>query len=379
MNIFKIANLLAQGNKRMFDIPVQEQYIFMNSLKEPKNDFERSYNQFLCQEFFVPFWKRCIWWGVSIIALPIAILVFWIKGLSIRFIKEIETIAEKKGMDEILPNELTSKYNINHDVWFAGAGLANTDIKFILLHVIGWRQPYFMLKITLLISVFSPRITKYRPKQLIEHSEYSFGSSIITEYCHYRGVKHINVQHGEKLRYIRDAFFHFDECYVWDKYYVNLFKELYAEPTQFKVSVPPSLKIDCSSHKNEAYYADFKYYLAADNESEISSIASAMNQLKMNGKKIKYRIHPRYTDINILRKYVDEDEIEYPANVNIIDSISNTSYAVGSYTTVLLQAHLAGVQVILNDVTYRERYNQLKEYGYILANKDVAKLSDFCS
>lgn len=379
MNIFEISKLLARGNKDMFDIPVREQYIYMNSLKAPKNNFERSYNQFLCQEFFVPIWKRCLWWVISIIALPIAVLFFWLKGRSIHFISEIDTIAEKKGMDEILPDELTSKYNINHDVWFAGTGLSSVDIKFLLMHVIGWRQPYFMLKITLLISVFSPRITKYHPKQLIEHSEYSFGSSIITEYCHSRGVKHINVQHGEKLRYIRDAFFCFDECYVWDEYYVNLFKELHADPAQFIVSVPPSLRIDCSLHKNVACYADAKYYLAADNESEITSIVSAMNQFKKDGKKIKYRIHPRYTDVNILRKYVDEDEIEYPSNVNIIDSVSNTSYAVGSYTTVLLQAHLAGVKVVLNDVTYRERYSQLKEYGYILANKNVKKLSDFCS
>lgn len=50
-------------------------------------------------------------------------------------------------------------------------------------------------------------------------------------------------------------------------------------------------------------------------------------------------------------------------------------YAVGSFTTVLLQAYLSGKKVLLDDVTFHYRYNQLKEYGYILAKDDVEKLS----
>lgn len=61
---------------------------------------------------------------------------------------------------------------------------------------------------------------------------------MLTDYFHTRGVKNINVQHGEKLMFIRDSFFHFDECYVWGDYYVKMFVRMKAEPNQFIVSVP---------------------------------------------------------------------------------------------------------------------------------------------
>lgn len=53
MNIFKIALLLEQGNKSLFDVPVQEQYANMNSIGQLTDDIDRSYKQFLCQNFFV--------------------------------------------------------------------------------------------------------------------------------------------------------------------------------------------------------------------------------------------------------------------------------------------------------------------------------------
>ena len=376
MNIFKITRLLEKGNKTQFDIPIQVQYSYMNRLGEPTDDIDRSYKQFLCQNYFVPLWKKCIWWIVGLLATPIAVLILFGKGRSIHFEERIDTIAENKGMDEIFPAALYEKYEINHKFWNAGFGLSINDVKYIVKHILGWRQPYFVFKIVLLIAQYSPKITKYQPKHLIEHSEFSFGSSVITDYCHSRGVKHIDVQHGEKLRYIRDSFFHYDECYVWDEHYVNLFKEMHAEPSQFKVAVPPSLRIDCKVHHNPSVYADYKYYLAADTEEDIKSIVASMAFAKSEGKTVKYRIHPRYTDLNVLRKYVGDDEIELPKEVSILESISNMEYAVGSYTTVLLQAYLSGKKVLLDDVTFHYRYNQLKEYGYILAKDDIEKLSE---
>lgn len=376
MNIFKITRLLEKGNKTQFDVPIQEQYAYMNSLGEPKDDIDRSYKQFLCQNYFVPLWKKCVWWVVGLLATPIAILVLFIKGRSIHYVERNDTIAENKGMDEIIPAALYEKYEINHNCWNAGFGLSVNDVKYIVKHILGWRQPYFVFKIVLLIAKYSPKITKYHPKHLIEHSEYSFGSSVITDYCHRRGVKHINVQHGEKLRYIRDSFFHYDECYVWDEHYVNIFKEMHAEPSQFKVAVPPSLRIDCKVHHNPSVYADYKYYLAADTEEDIKRIVASMAFVKREGKTVKYRIHPRYTDLDVLKKYVGGNEIELPKEVSILESISNMEYAVGSFTTVLLQAYLSGKKVLLDDVTYKKRFDQLKEYGYILAKDKVERLSE---
>jgi hypothetical protein len=181
--------------------------------------------------------------------------------------------------------------------------------------------------------------------------------------------------HGEKLKFIRDSFFRFNECYVWDQYYVNLFVRQYAEPSQFVIAIPPSMRIDKSIIQDANIYADYKYYFAKYNEEQVQAVINAMNILKRAGKKVKYRIHPRYSDLALLRKYVNNEEIEYPSEVGIVDSLSNCGCAVGSYSTVLLQAYFSGINITLDDVAFKEMYNRLNEYGYILMNKNLERLS----
>lgn len=376
MGLVKALYYIDKYSKHQFDIPVEEQLLFMSSLGQPKDDIDRSYKQFRCQELFSPWWIRTFWFLISIFTIPVMLCFLLWKGYKARFIVKVGTIAEDKGMNEIIPQELSLKYEIHHKEWNSGYLLIKSDLFYIFTKLIGKYQPFFIFKAIMQIAAYSARITKYQPIRIIVHEEFSFCSSLLTDYCHYRGVEHINVQHGEKLIYIRDAFFHFDECYVWDEHYENIFKEMHAESTQFRIAIPPSLHIDCINHQKISAYADYKYYLAADTEADIKNIVTSMVFAKREGKTVRYRIHPRYTDLNVLRKYVSDEEIEFPKEVSILESISNMEYAVGSYTTVLLQAYLSGKKVLLDDVTYKKRFEQLKEYRYILAKDDIEKLSE---
>lgn len=186
----------------------------------------------------------------------------------------------------------------------------------------------------------------------------------------------MDVMHGEKLFSIRDAYFHFDETYVWSDHYVKLLTSLKAEPNQFRIAVPPSLHIDCEKYNRPEVYADYKYYLAAYDETTIKHIVDAMAFTKYEGKTVKYRPHPRYSNIEWLRKYVSEDEIEYPKSVTIQESLSNLDYAVGSYTTVMVQAYFSGKGVIMDDVAELKEYNLLKSLDYILSGDEFDKLSN---
>lgn len=378
MNVFKIAVWLEKGNKGMFDIPLDEQYAYMDSLGEPKDDIDRSYKQFQCQLYFWPVWKKILWWPMAVLVIPVALLLFWVQGLGIKFERQVDTIGEDKHMDEIIPEELSSAYDIDHKAWHAGAGLTGDDLCYIFRKVLGRRQPYFIMKSILFLTPYSARIKRFNPKRFIIHNEFSFNSSLLTDYCHWHNVEVINVQHGEKLRYIRDSFFHFDRCYVWNQHYVDILSRQKAEPTQFREAVPPSLKIEVSARQNSAIYADYKYYLAFSSEEEIKGIVASLEFAKREGRTVKFRPHPRYTDMSVLQKYVGEQEIEDVKNVGILESISNMEYAVGSYSTVLLQAHFSGKRVLLDDVTYKSQYNQLQDYGYILSDnlEGVGKLSE---
>ena len=97
---------------------------------------------------------------------------------------------------------------------------------------------------------------------------------------------------------------------------------------------------------------------------------------RREGKTVRFRPHPRYSDMDLLKKYVSEEEIETPQKVGILESISNLDCAVGSYTTVLAQAYFSGKNILLDDVTFKSQYNQLKERRYILIGNNPQKLSD---
>ena len=378
MNYFKILLFMEKGNKGLFDFPKKEQMDYLNSLGEAKDDITRGYKQYLCQnEFVKPKWKIWVFNVGGAITLPIVLCYFLIKRIFEKKRIPIYCLIEKKGMPEVVPIEVREKYqpSVNYQ---GGTSLGIGDLGFICrLGIKAPHHPYFTFKAMMNVARYSDLIYRYHPKVMIQFGEFSFSSSVLTSYCHKHSVKHVNIMHGEKLYNIRDSFFHYDECYVWSEHYVRLLSSLKAEPTQFRVAIPPSLKIDCEKYKKPEYYADYKYYLAAGSEDTIRNIVAAMTFAKLGGKTIKYRPHPRYTDVNLLRKFVAEKDIEWPHEVNIQESIANLGCAVGSYTTVMIQAYFSGKQVIMDDVAQKKEYDVLHSLSYILSGDEFERLSNY--
>lgn len=376
MNYFKILRFLQRGDKSQFQVSVEDQESFLNSLGEARNDIDRGFKQYLCQNFFVPKWKVCLFNVAAAFIVPFMVMFYLLKGLFVRKGERVGAIIEKKGMEEVIPVVVREKYQPDNRYWNESSSMSLKDIGFFLKLVAkSPHHPYFVLKAMMNVVRYSDMIRRHSPSVMIEFGEFSFSSSILTAFCHRYGVKHIDIMHGEKLWFIRDAYFHYDECYVWDEYYANLFRSLKAEPTQFRVALPPSLHINTDAQSNLNAYADYKYYLALYSEEQIAGIVRSMAFAKQEGKTVKYRPHPRYSDLDLLRKYVTEDEIENPAQVGILESVSNLEYAVGSYTTVLSQAYFSGKKVVLDNITYRQQYEDLKKMKYILSEKQCEVLS----
>lgn len=377
MNYFKILHTLQYGDKNSFDISVEEQKTYLKSLGDADGDIDRGFKQYLCQNYCVKGWKV---WTLNIVAaifVPFMVAYFLFKGACSKKGEKVHTIIEDKGMVEVIPQIVTDTYHPDCRYWHERASLSLLDLTFLLKMIArAPRHPYFVLKAMMNVAYYSDMIRSHCPSVIIQFGEFSFSSSVLTAYCHEKGVKHIDIMHGEKLFFIRDAFFHYDECYVWDEYYAELFRSLMAEPTQFRVALPSSLRIDADSFKNSKVFSDYKYYLAFYNEEQIASIVRSMAFAKGEGKTVKYRPHPRYSDMELLKKYVRTEEIEMPKEVGIIESISNLDYAVGSYTTVLSQAFFSGKGVVLDDVTFESVFHKLKEFKYILSSKDTVKLSE---
>ena len=378
MNYFKILLFLEKGNRDLFTYPKEEQIAYMNSLGEPGDDIDRGYKQYLCQnQLVLPKWKRAFFNTAGVVALPFMILYFMAKRLFVRRAEHINCLIEKKGMPEVIPNEVIEEYRPSEE-YQVGSSLGFCDLAFVLkLLSRAPFSPYFVFKAMMNVTRYSHLIYRYSPKTMIQFGEFSFSSSILTEYCHRYGIKHVDIMHGEKLFYIRDAFFHYDESYVWSNHYKDLLISLKAEPAQFRIAVPPSLKIDNVKYRNNKVYADYKYYLAPFTEDKIKRITESMEFAKKEGKTVKYRPHPRYSDIGLLKKYVSDDDIEMPNLVSIQESVANMSCAVGSYSTVLVQAYFSGKNVLMDDVAEKQQYLQLRELNYILSDDSFDRLSNY--
>ena len=377
MDYFKILRFLQRGDRGSFSVPVEEQRAFLDSLGEAHNDIDRGLLQYLCQNYFVPKWKVLFFNMLAAILVPFILLYYLFKGLFVNDYETVTSIIERKGMEEVIPSVVKERYHPDERFWHEASSLVLGDISFLLKMVIrAPLHPYFILKAMMNITYYSDMIRRHHPSSIIQFGEYSFSSSILTAYCHSHGVRHINIMHGEKLFFIRDSFFHYDECYVWDEYYVELFRSLKAEPTQFRVALPSSMQIDIEAYHNPEVYADYKYYLALYSEYQIQSIIQSMAFAKYLGKTVKYRPHPRYSDIELLRSYVSPEEIEFPEKVGIMESISNLTYAVGSYSTVLSQAYFSGKKVLLDDMTFKNQYDNLYSMKYILSSTGSIKLSE---
>lgn len=374
-----IMRFLAQGDKTWADVTYEEQKGILESFPAPHDDVERSFFQYKCQNVFRGEGKILLYNFISLLLLAPVLSLLFVKGLVIRKKDTYSIIGEFKGFDDIIPRDFVNK-PINNNVWLRHYSLSYFDfsiIKVLFFHRYFF-SPYFVLKLVLKISGYSYMIESYSPSIILTHNEYSFTSSFLTMYCEKRGVEHINAMHGEKLYYIRDAFFRYSKCYVWDEYYRQLFISLRCKDNQFVISCPRSLVFNPLFCYNESHYSRYKYFLQDYNYDKLMSIINSVSMLGLNNEKLRFRPHPRFSDINLLRRHVPENMIEYPDKVPISESIASCDFVIGYYSTVLFQGFKVGKTVIINDVAYSAEYEQLKDHKYILCgNPTVKRLSEW--
>ncbi len=97
---------------------------------------------------------RFIWFSISIFGIPVILCTLFCRR-KLGYITKIDTIAENKGMDEIIPKELSLKYDIHHKEWDSGYSLTQADMHYIMSKLIGKYQPYFILKAIMQIAAYS--------------------------------------------------------------------------------------------------------------------------------------------------------------------------------------------------------------------------------
>lgn len=367
------------GSQELAADGLRKQQAYLASLPEPQDDAERSYRQYQCQTAS----HRSSWRG-HILDFA-ARLVTWVLLL-----RDDPDPACPKGGGEgtekravflrqgvtlsIVPSSLTAEYRIDEMPYMGPRRLTAEDRRFFRDMV--WdryrKDGLFCLKLLLRMEMYAYARMQGPYCAVLTHTEYSYASSFLTAYCRYHGMEHINVMHGEKLYSIQDSFVHFDRFYVWDAFYRDLFVSLRAEPAQFRVELPPSMQPWRADGVEKS--VDYTYYLQAEDRAMLEKIAQALHTLQARGMVIAVRPHPRYTSPEAMRFF--QHFLVEDCSISIEQSILRTKRAVSRYSTVLLQASINGVSVVVDDLTAPERFAQLAELKYIMLSLPHTLLSE---
>lgn len=363
---------LERKNNSLFEYPLEKQRAYVAHFREPKDDIERGYFQYRCQ---MKFNKPIIRLLLNIASLPM--MLMYLKKANSEIVKseQANAVFFSDGIpNNIIPDELRNEVGKIEIVNEKREYLTAQDKIFVKKlwkrYPLSWQ---FLLKCLMKIRFYRYEIEREHPESIIVCNEYSFTCSVLTKYCEEQGIRHINVMHGEKLYFMRDSFFHFNECYVWDEHYKKIFKELRAEKKQFKVVIPPSLRMEKS---NVPKSIDYTYYLGAERDEILKIIVDVMESLRKSGKAVAIRPHPRYSDVGEIRRIAPDLEIEDVQKLPIEDSLNRTAYAISVYSTVLNQASCNGIGVVLDDVSNPSKYDRLKEIDYIMLSKEHELLSE---
>lgn len=380
MDIKKINKIIKRKSKTAFDFDLEKNLQYMNSLPNPKSLLDRSYLQYKCQAFQKG-WGLIYIHNLMAFLLIVPLVIYLLSRKKINkekySSKNNKAVFIYSGLRNIIPDSIKREFEIEEVSFAKDYYLDFNDIKDVFNLISRFfYSPYFTLMLIYKISIYRYLIDAYSPNAIICTSEYSFTSSYLTQYCKTKNIEHFNIMHGEKLLYIRDSFFEFNRCYVWDIHYINLFKKLRAEITQFRVENPHKQSNKINNNKQCKY--TLTYYLSGDEgEGELMGIKNIIESIKVLPEKISIRPHPIYSDIEVVRKIFNCYTIELASQIKIEESIKQTEFIISLYSTVLYQAHLAGKETIIDDLSDKEKYLKLQQLGFIMTDKANYKLSEF--
>jgi hypothetical protein len=389
MILEKITNLIYHFGKRLTSIQrniyenLDNRELYLKSFPEPKTSLERSYFQYLCQ-YNEYSGARLL---LNLFCIPVFFLIsakilydcLLIKNRCSRSFEPEECIAVLDADEEIIPEVLIKKHG--SPAYFSLRGVIFFDKQVLSIYCQAimkyWYEPHFIIKIILRLGRYAELIMKTQCKIIIASAEYSFASSVLTDFCEKKSIKHINVMHGEKVINPVDAFCSFHEFIVWDKHYISVFTTLRAKVEEYTIAKPQMLN-EIIFNENQQIKYDFTYYLGWElTLADSINIKKSMEVLVRNGYRVCVRMHPRYGERAKIEEIFDGFQIEFPNEVSMIESLESTHAVIGLLTTVFWHAEEFGRPIIIDDVSNPDFHKKLFDIRYLWIFKPHSRLSLF--
>lgn len=386
-NAYKKVNSSLVHNVNNEKMPIKKQKSFLDEFNEPQDDYERSFFKYKCYVEYCYYSRR---WLLSVfnvgamLLLPVLFFILKYKGKDkIKNESSIDAVIEnvpRLRNDDVLPDELRDSCHTIKEIEaidYQNVYLSHNAINIckVLRNRYFWHF-YYRLIVMIKLAQFNHYIQDYNPQRIIFYScEREFSGPLQTLMCEMDNVEYISFMHGDYLYAICFAFQRYTKYYTWDEAYNQMFRELRCE-FQTVIYQPRKLSgiAECLDEHRCKCFAT--YYFSAETRKNAEEIFSIFQYFENKGLRCKIRPHPRFSDINMLEEVFGGFEIANATSQSLADSITETFYIIGLNTTVLSQAYFSGKQVVIDDISMPNEYNELREKRYIMLNRPHMLLSE---
>ncbi len=351
-----------------------------NILKKFKNEnydryfidmFIRSYGQYLCQKMNKK--GRKINFIIDVVLLAVIFVLILILLVNRYIIVLFERLKREQQLNTVFiyyyewrRNFLPQKYK-KDKVLFLKKSTKSLNFKdiILILKIIKFsgivylvNDPKFILGLIKWLSIYSDIIYRYRPKNIVNFFEGSFSSSLVTWYCNYHNVKHVNLMHGERFFNSSQAFSSFNKFYVWGNYFERLFKLLHCRADKF-IQEPNSLhiaayKLRDKASKKKQRTVSFIYDGYMNLKNYVKLIHKLSDCIDYNW---VIRIRPHYflsqkqNDLfikNMMKIFGDHKIVmDDFKSTDILQTIKKSELVVSCASTALLDSWIAGRKIII--------------------------------
>lgn len=355
---------------------VDEWMNFLSKMPPADDYISNTYNKYLCRQFHFPIWKRFI---MEVAAFPLMIKVLFENrkvSLVLPNCKENSIFIEEKTdlkYDDIIPEDLINKYSKsmsainNRDSKLLKEAFSIEAIKLLKPLVKKyWYHPYMIVWCYRELKKHSTYIMTYNPKATVVYvEERNIATPLIKQLYKNTGRDFISFMHGEYLLRLIQGYMGFSKYYIWDESYIDTFSSvLKCDIDEYVLYKPKKLEKKWDLENSiPTYYCT--YYFSAESKESIHKLGGIFKNFEKEGKRCKVRPHPRYSQLDVIREVFPEYMIEDPKKINIEQSLRDTKYVVGLATTVLAEAYYEGREVVIDDITSVEKYNNLKKRRFV--------------
>ncbi|MDE7434585.1 MAG: hypothetical protein K2N01_02000 [Lachnospiraceae bacterium] len=358
--------------KRSYE--VEDELAFIQDFPEPKDDIERAYFQYKCSCFLYE--QKIILFFKNIVSLAGILYYMLVKcrkrpaeGCAHRYVfvfngDDLDVVPDKYR-DQLMKVNIAFYLYLNKD-----------DKKFI--RKIWKRYPFsffFLFKCIVKLATYRAAIEMYHPQTILCSCENSYTSSILTMYCEKMGMEHINLMHGVVPISVSLAFHRFHVSSVWTAGVIETHKILRSGSERYEIEIPKCMRYDVKHDMEQM--GRYTYYMQDTSEEILSGLVNVYREMQKRGISLILRPHPVFTNMDDVKRYLPEAEIEDTESVSIQDSINRAECIIARFSTVLWQAQIMKKRTMIDDISIPEMYEKLKKRRIFMWDEGAEKMSMF--